>query len=225
MKKNLSNNMKRVAAGICVMMMISSAAVPVGVIGGVAAINASAQAQNVYTPPVISYLKGNKAVKLSWNEIEGAERYAVAGYVNGEWKMLDRTTDTTYILSGLSPNTEYRVAILPMLNGKYVKDFSNSIVVTPKPVYPKLVSVQYSSTYHQFRLKWSEVPNAECYGVAVYLAGKWKIVDQTIPAYKTTYTSPKLTRGKTYKMMIGAKVNGKWDLTNVNSRAFTVTVK
>ncbi|EXM40248.1 hypothetical protein RASY3_08795 [Ruminococcus albus SY3] len=224
MKKNLSNNMKRAAAGLCVVMMLSGA-VPVGVISGVAAINASADTRTVYTPPVVSYLKGNKAVKLSWNEIEGAERYAIAGYVNGEWKMLDRTTDTTYILSGLAANTEYRVAVIPMLNGKYVKDFSNSIVVTPKPVYPKLTSIQYNKTYHQFRLNWNQIPNAECYGVAVFLAGKWKIVDQNIPANTTTYTSPKLRPGKTYKMMIGAKVNGKWDLTNVNSRSFTVTIK
>ena len=139
--------------------------------------------------------------------------------------MLDRTTDTTYILSGLAANTEYRVAVIPMLNGKYVKDFSNSIVVTPKPVYPKLTSIQYNKTYHQFRLNWSQIPNAECYGVAVFLAGKWKIVDQNIPANTTTYTSQKLRPGKTYKMMIGAKVNGKWDLTNVNSRSFTVTIK
>lgn len=224
MKKNMSNNMKRVTAGLCVAMMIAGA-IPVGVIGGVSAINASAEAQAAYTPPVITYLKGNKAVKLNWNEIEGAERYAVAGYVNGEWKMLDRTEDTTYILSGLTANEEYRVAILPMLNGKYVKDFSNSIVVTPKPVYPQVTSIQYNSTYHQFRLNWSEVHNAECYGVAVFLAGKWEIVDQNIPANVTTYTSPKLTRGMTYKMLIGAKVNGKWDLTNVNSRSFTVTIK
>ncbi|WP_024858929.1 hypothetical protein [Ruminococcus albus] len=72
--------------------------------------------------------------------------------------MLDRTTDTTYILSGLAANTEYRVAVIPMLNGKYVKDFSNSIVVTPKPVYPKLSSIQYNKTYHQFRLNWNQNP-------------------------------------------------------------------
>ena len=216
--------MKRAVAGLCVVMMLSGA-VPVGVIGGVAAINASADTRTVYTPPVVSYLKGNKAVKLSWNEIEGAERYAIAGYVNGEWKMLDRTTDTTYILSGLAANTEYRVAVIPKKKKKYVKDFSNSIVVTPKPVYPKLTSIQYNKTYHQFTLNWNQIPNAECYGVAVFLAGKWKIVDQNIPANTTTYTSPKLRPGKTYKMMIGAKVNGKWDLTNVNSRSFTVTIK
>ena len=50
-------------------------------------------------------------------------------------------------------------------------------------------------------------------------------LDQNIPANTTIYTSPKLRPGKTYKMMIGAKVNGKWDLTNVNSRSFTVTIK
>ena len=220
----MKNNTKRIAASLCIMMMMG-AAVPVGVIGGVASINASAETRSVYTPPVITYLKGSKAVKLSWNAIEGAERYAVAGYMNGEWKMLDRTEDTTYILSGLKDNTEYRVAVIPMLNGKYVKDFSNSIVVTPKPAYPKVTNIVYNKTYHQFKVSWNKIPNAECYGVAIYLAGKWRIIDQNISTDITTYTSPKLKPGKTYKMMIGAKVNGKWDLSNVNSRSFMVTVR
>ncbi len=98
--------MKRAAAGLCVVMMLSGA-VPVGVIGGVAAINASADTRTVYTPPVVSYLKGNKAVKLSWNEIEGAERYAIAGYVNGEWKMLDRNNG--YYLYTEWSGCKYRV--------------------------------------------------------------------------------------------------------------------
>ena len=44
---------------------------------------------------------------------------------------------------------------------------------------------------------------------AVYLAGKWRIQTQKIPATAVSYTTPKnLTPGKTYKVAIAAKVNG-----------------
>ena len=91
--------------------------------------------------------------------------------------------------------------------------------------YPVLTSIEYSKTYHQFRLNWTPVDGATKYGVAVYLAGKWKVVDQDIPADTTTFTSPKLKAGQTYKVVICAKVNGSWDTSKINSRAFTVTVK
>lgn len=91
--------------------------------------------------------------------------------------------------------------------------------------YPVLTSIEYSATYHQFRLNWTPVDGATKYGVAVYLAGKWKVVNQDIPADTTTFTSPKLKAGQTYKMVICAKVNGSWDISKINSRAFNVTVK
>ncbi|MBE6872816.1 MAG: hypothetical protein E7493_02755 [Ruminococcus albus] len=88
-----------------------------------------------------------------------------------------------------------------------------------------VTSVEHSEKFHQFRLNWNEVKGAQRYGVAVYLAGKWKIVTQDIPAGTTSYTSPKLRAGQTYKMVICAKVGGKWDISSLSSRAFTVTVK
>lgn len=91
--------------------------------------------------------------------------------------------------------------------------------------YPTVTSIEYNETYHQFRVNWTAVPNAQNYGVAVYLSGKWKVVAQDIPASTTSFTSPKLKAGQTYKMVIAAKVNGVWDLNKLTSRAFTVTVK
>ena len=185
--------------------------------------------KKAYTAPTISYLKGDGAVKLSWNAIEGAERYAIAGFIDGKWKLLNRTEDTSYILENLEAGKEYKVAVVAMFDGEYIMDFSNAIVVTPKPaqevVYPKITEIEYNEQYHQFKLNWTEVPNAQNYGIAVYLAGKWKIQTQSIPATQTSYTSPKLKAGQTYKMIVCAKVNGKWDLSALNSRAFEVTVK
>ena len=95
-----------------------------------------------------------------------------------------------------------------------------------KPAYPTNIKVDYSEEYHQIRFTWDKVENAQQYGIAVYLAGKWRIQTQKIPASTTSYTTPKnLTPGKTYKVAIAAKVDGKWDTSNAIKNAVTVTVK
>lgn len=92
------------------------------------------------------------------------------------------------------------------------------------PTYPTNIKVDHSEQYHQVRFTWDKVENAEKYGIAVYLAGKWRIQTQNITG--TIYTTPKnLTPGKTYKVAIAAKVNGQWDVNNAIKNAVTVTVK
>ena len=90
--------------------------------------------------------------------------------------------------------------------------------------YPTNIKVEYSEKYHQVRFKWDEVEGADMYGIAVYLAGKWKVQTQNIT--DTVYTSPKnLTPGMTYKVAIAARVDGKWDTENAIKNAVTVTVR
>uniref|UniRef100_UPI0025E18BFC BspA family leucine-rich repeat surface protein n=1 Tax=Ruminococcus sp. TaxID=41978 RepID=UPI0025E18BFC len=92
-----------------------------------------------------------------------------------------------------------------------------------KETYPTNIKVEYSEKYHQVRFKWDEVKHADRYGIAVYLAGKWRIQTQNIT--DTVYTSPKnLTTGMTYKVAIAARVNGKWDTANAIINAVTVTI-
>ena len=93
-----------------------------------------------------------------------------------------------------------------------------------KPTYPTNIKVEYSEKYRQVRFTWDKVEGADRYGIAVYLAGKWRVQNQNITG--TVYTSPKnLTPGKTYKVAIAARVNGKWDTANAIKNAVTVTVK
>jgi surface protein len=93
-----------------------------------------------------------------------------------------------------------------------------------KPTYPTNIKVEYSAKYHQVRFTWDKVEGADRYGIAVYLAGKWRVQDQNIT--DTVYTSPKnLTPGKTYKVAIAARVNGKWDTASAIKNAVTVTIK
>ncbi|EXM39935.1 hypothetical protein RASY3_09620 [Ruminococcus albus SY3] len=92
-----------------------------------------------------------------------------------------------------------------------------------KPTYPTNIKVEYSEKYRQVRFTWDKVEGADRYGIAVYLAGKWRVQAQNIT--DTVYTSPKnLTTGMTYKVAIAARVNGKWDTANAIKNAVTVTI-
>lgn len=176
--------------------------------------------------PEIVYEKGSGCAKLTWTAVAGAEKYAVAAFQNGSWTLLDQGYPTSYVLNGLKAGTEYKVAVIAMFNGEWNMDFTNAITVTANPakneMYPKVSNIEYSKATHQFRLNWNAVDGASQYGIATKVAGKWKIVSYTD---KTTFTSPKLTAGSTYELLVCAKVDGKWDISSMSSRVFTVTVK
>ena len=85
--------------------------------------------------------------------------------------------------------------------------------------------MNYSAQYHQIQFTWSAVPNAQNYGIAVYLAGKWRVQTQSISGSTLSYVTPKnLTPGMSYKVAIAAKVNGTWDVANAIRNAVLVTV-
>ncbi|EXM40437.1 glycoside hydrolase family 5 protein [Ruminococcus albus] len=90
--------------------------------------------------------------------------------------------------------------------------------------YPKNVKVNYSTQYHQVQFIWDKVQGADKYGIAVYLAGKWRV--QTSNITTNNYVTPKnLTPGMTYKVAVAARVNGKWNTTDPIKNAITVTIK
>ncbi|ADU21677.1 leucine-rich repeat domain-containing protein [Ruminococcus albus] len=93
-----------------------------------------------------------------------------------------------------------------------------------KTKYPELIKEEYSPKFHKFRLNWTAVEGAEQYGIAVRLAGKWK-VQAYVDADTTKYVTPKLTSGQNYQTVICAKVNGKWDTSVLNNRAFPLVVR
>ena len=176
----------------------------------------------------VTYTGGDGCVKLDWSASENAEKYAVCGFVSGKWRILAEGYGTSYVLDDLSSGNYYKVAVIAKTNGVWSKDISNAVYVTPKAVeahgYPEVSSVVYDENTHQFRLNWSAVDNAEMYGIAVKSAGKWKVQAYT-DGDTTEFTSPKLRAGNKYEVVICAKVGGKWDLSDIAGRSFTVTVK
>jgi hypothetical protein len=173
--------------------------------------------------PTISYTKGINAVKLSWNEYEGADKYAVCGYSSGKWSKIAEGTDTSYTMKNLNVGSYYKVAVVVRVNGRWRADYSNATEVTPLDPrdleYPVVKAQAYKN---KFMLKWSTVDEAEGYALAIKQSGKWAIKKQ-FDANTTSFTSPEMSKGD-YTMVIVAKLGGKWQTGDVNKRAVTVSI-
>lgn len=180
--------------------------------------------------PEVSYTPGDGSVKLTWTEVANAEGYGVVARVSGKWELLGSGKGTSYTMKNLTPGKEYTVAVVGRFDGKWNMDFSNAITVTPNPEqqtseYPTVNNIEYNDKYHQFRVHWNSVENAEAYGIAYYSAGKWRAYGDPISPETTTWTSPKLTAGRQYTFAVVAKIDGKWDTSKIQNRAVNVTVK
>lgn len=126
--------------------------------------------------------------------------------------------DELFISATMSELTAY---------GLYAVPKSGNTDPDPEPEdYPKNIKVEYNEKYHQIRFSWDKVEGATGYGIAVNLAGKWRVQGSVIPANQLSYTTPKnLTPGKSYRVAIAAKINGKWTTAKSTKHAVTVTVK
>ena len=117
---------------------------------------------------------------------------------------------------GAGYSINYIVMAVPRQNSQQ-PDVSNTVTN---------ITVLYNQQYHQIRFSWKPVSGATNYGIAVYLAGKWRVQTSALPASATYYTTPKnLTPGMTYKVAIAAKVNGDWNVNAAIKNAVIVTVQ
>ena len=86
------------------------------------------------------------------------------------------------------------------------------------------IRVNYNTQYHQIQFVWDKVQGADRYGIAVYLAGKWRV--QTSNITTNSYVTPKnLTPGLSYQVAIAARVNGVWNTTEAIKNRVFVTVR
>ena len=173
--------------------------------------------------PEVTFERGEKAVKLSWNEVDGAQQYGVCGYVNGAWKMLYKTTDTSYVIRNLKVGTEYNVAVIPMLEGVWIKNFNNALTVS-------CLDSSTSSGFPKFKvfdskigIKWDPVPGAEAYAIAANQANKW-VIKKILPPTVTQWTTPELKSG-TYHLAVVPKIDGVWRTDLLSRYSIKVTVK
>ena len=168
----------------------------------------------------LSYVPGEGSATLYWTKVEKAEKYAVCAFISGKWRMLEEVEDIAYVVNGLNVGVNYKVAVIAYANGKWSNDFSNAIGVAARSEFP-VADVEVSGK--RFKLSWSPVEGAERYGIAINKNGTWELLARE-DGNVTSVISPEFESG-TYKFVVCARIDGEWDLRNINARAFEVTIE
>ena len=148
----------------------------------------------------------NKSFKIP----DGAKNPMI--YVETEGDSDDDTPATNFYIDNLFAAVDGTVIEGPKSSG-------GSSDPQDTDLYPK---VQTQVKDNKIGFKWTKVPGAEKYGIGVYQANKW-VVKKQVDGSVTTWTSPKVAKG-TYRMVVLAKVNGKWISADVFKKSFYVKV-
>ena len=158
--------------------------------------------------PVITEAEaGDKSVKLTWDGVDTAEKYAVYYKLDGKWTCYGYTTDLTMNVTGLTNGSSYGFAVKAYVNGAWTGVAPSDIVyVSPKGA-DKPVITSAEAGDRSVKLTWSGVDSAERYGVYYYIGGKWSFAGHTT---ELTYEVRGLANGSRYGFAVKAYVNGAW---------------
>lgn len=174
--------------------------------------------------PAVTYTSGNGSVKLKWEAVKGAQKYAVIANINGAWQKIIDGNTTSYTIKGLTAGKKYRVAVIAMFDGKWnTNDLSNAITVTAdaasETAYPIVKSAVNGTNVE---LNWTKVKNAQGYAVIYQQGTKWKVL-KSVSSSVTSFKLTNIPHG-TYKLAVVSKVGGKWDTSNIGKSSVSVTV-
>lgn len=134
-------------------------------------------------------------VKLTWNKVNGAEKYRVYYKKNNEWKGLGNTTSTSFIdTKAMSDhNYTYTVRCITKDGRNFASGYDGkgkSILYTASP---KILNAGVA--YGGIRIEWKEVIGAEKYRVYVKNGKNWKRLADTT---STEFTDKTAGRKGTY---------------------------
>lgn len=165
-------------------------------------------------------VKSDKAVKLSWESVNGADGYALYRKASGEEafkriKNFKGGSNVSYTDKNVKTGTKYSYkvkAYCTVEGSKVWGGDSNEVSATPAIAAPSGVTLTNQS-YNSIRIRWKRVSQAEGYRVlrASSANGKYKTIATVKGNAALSYTDKKLAVGKTYFYKVCAynAVNGK----------------
>ena len=156
--------------------------------------------------PVPTGLKataGNRSVKLTWDRIDDADRYAVYKYVDGKYTTLTSTlTMNSYTVTGLTNGVKVGFKVKAYANGKW-SDACSIVYATPKAPAPTNIKATAGDT--KATVTWDAVDGATKYAVYKYIDGKYTCLTTAVTG--TSYTVTGLTNGTKYGFKVKAYVD------------------
>lgn len=163
--------------------------------------------QELKTPAFKATVNSNGSFKLSWNKIEGAEKYEL--YIkqsNGSYKLIKTTTKTSYTtaVAEYGKKYSYKMRAVRTVDSRYsyISDYSSTVTATNnKKLQTPEIKVKVNSN-GTFKLSWNKVTGASSYKLYIKQAdGSYKLMKTTSATSCTTSVAKK---GKTYSYKIKA---------------------
>ena len=136
------------------------------------------QLPQIATPPIFSATATTDTITVSWGDVEAVANYRVSIYAGSVINPANQIGMRLYIFdrqnntfTGLSPNTEYTVAVIAE-GDEFTHRNSNPAVATittdPPPQLAAPMNVEATATTNSITATWDEVANASSYEVSLY---------------------------------------------------------
>lgn len=161
------------------------------------------------SPKAKAEATGDGQVTLSWDLVPGADRYAIAEYVDGGYRTYTTSCKgQSYTVDNLGNGNEHKFLIQAQVNGKWSAASPDLLVAaTPHGVMAPTVKAKAGDL--SATLEWNSVPGATRYAIASQ-NGDGSFTTYTYNCGGTSFTVKGLIGGRTYKMLVQAYVDGKW---------------
>lgn len=169
------------------------------------------------------------SIVLNWTAVTNAERYNIYRAVNaiGPYVLINTTTGTTYIDTGLTPNTTYYYQIITVqdnVEGNTSNPLEVKTEALPVPTTPTNITATSQSS-NTILLNWTPSINATYYTIyrSISPSGTFEVIGTTtIPTFLDTNLQPKTTY---YYQISAANTSGSSaNSTTVNATTLSQTI-
>ena len=173
------------------------------------------------TPEITKLENKANGIKITWNAVPGAAKYRVLMNVDGVWKTLWNTVNTTYTWTGAETGKVYAFSVRCLsADGKeYTSSFNSKGWSTTYVAQPSISKLQNTTT--GIRISWNKVPGAVKYKIVVKTADTgWSYV---INSTGTTYNWTGAKSGVTYTFgIVCVTADGKTATSAFDSTGKTI---
>lgn len=144
------------------------------------------------------------AIKLGWSKFAGAKWYQVYQRVNGGWKLIGKTTETSFTVKNLKKATEYKFGVRAYTESgskTYKSVISPSLIVSTETGVPTILLSRGSK---QCTVSWSKVKGADGYQIYMSTGENSKSFKKvaTVSADKLNYTITGLKVDEYYNIKV-----------------------
>lgn len=163
-------------------------------------VNSNKSVKTLLAKPDFKLSLSGKNIKVSWDKVSGVHTYLVLIYKaeEGKYTPIKRTTDLSYILSGLPYNTEYEILVRAYDDKNIGNTYStadNKKITTP----PEAPSFNLKAYTDSVNISWNAADGASLYRVYSYdTALKKYTILADVNALSFKHTSLKPNTNYTY---------------------------